>query len=83
LYAIIRLANGALREGIILKRTANRMRILAPGMTETLELRRTGESWSTENGEKVEFHFLATASQLIRGAESRAAAGSSSYGPVI
>jgi len=56
-------------EAVIVHRTRNRMRVIAPGYSDALELRRDGQTWWTEAGEPVQFEFLAdlppTESSLI------------------
>ena len=73
MYTLISFAGAVLVEGLVLSRTANRMRILVSGMKDTLELKRTGENWFTEKGEGVEFCFLASASKLVRDVHTQAA----------
>jgi len=60
MYTLISYPVGVVIEGVIVSRTRNRMRVVAAGMPDALELRRTGSNWLTENGEEVQFEFLAT-----------------------
>jgi hypothetical protein len=55
---MIRYAGGSIVEGVVLARGADRLRVVAPGYPETIELRRTGALWSTDDGEEVEFDFV-------------------------
>jgi hypothetical protein len=58
MYLMIRYAGGSIVEGVVLAREADRLRVVVPGYPETIELRRTGALWSTDNGEEVEFCFV-------------------------
>jgi hypothetical protein len=58
MYLLIRYPGGIIVEGVVLARGRNRMRVVAPGFPETIELRRTGALWSTDNGEQVELDFI-------------------------
>ena len=59
MYTLISYLHGVAIEGVIVSRTRNRMRVVAAGMPDALELRRTGLNWLTEDGEEVQFEFLA------------------------
>jgi hypothetical protein len=60
MYTLISYPAGVVIEGVIVSRTRNRMRVVAAGMPDALELRRTGSDWFTENGEEIRFEFLGT-----------------------
>ena len=58
MYLLIGYAGGLIVEAVLLAKGADRMRVAASGFAETLELKRTGARWSTDDGEEVEFHFV-------------------------
>ena len=58
MYLLIGYAGGIIVEGVVLAKGADRLRVAASAVAETLELRRTGALWSTDDGEEVEFHFV-------------------------
>ena len=59
MYSLMSVAAGMVLEAVIVHRTRNRMRVIVPGFSDALELRRSGQAWFTEVGEPVEFEFLA------------------------
>lgn len=61
MYTLMSVSGGTLFEAILVYRTRNRMRVIAPGFSDALELRRRGQTWSTETGATVEFAVLAAA----------------------
>jgi len=46
-------------EAFILKATKNRIRVVAAGFDDAIQLRRVGQQWFSETGEPVTFEFLA------------------------
>jgi hypothetical protein len=74
LYTWIRYPEGAILEGLIANRSRNRMRILAAGLPDALELKRKGTRWLTDRGEQVELEFLAAISPLVEEAAASNAA---------
>jgi len=58
MYTLISYPVGVVIEGVILNQTEERMRILAPGFSDVLELTRLGSGWITDQGDEVEFEFL-------------------------
>jgi hypothetical protein len=58
MYMLIRYAGGIIVEGVLLAKGRDRLRVAASGFPETIELRRTGALWSTDDGEEVEFYFV-------------------------
>jgi hypothetical protein len=59
MYIWISYPAGVVIEGVIVSFARNRMRVVAPGMLDALELRRAGKKWFTESGEAVQIEFLA------------------------
>jgi hypothetical protein len=59
MYTLIGYPSGIVLEGVIVSRTRNRMRVVAAGRPDALELKRVGNEWFSESGEKIEFEFLA------------------------
>jgi len=83
MYTLVSFAGAVLLDGLVLERTANRMRLVVSGMADALELQRAGEDWFTEKGESVEFQFLATASKPVRRPQPCAAGASGAGYSVI
>jgi hypothetical protein len=73
MYAMICCPGGIIVEAVILSRTRDRMRVVAAGLSDALDLRRSGRDWSMDTGEPVQFEFLAAASPVAREAASPAA----------
>lgn len=58
MYLQIRLSNGMIVEGVLLAQKKNRMRFVAAGFPDTIELKRSGAQWFTASDQPVEFDFL-------------------------
>ena len=58
MYTLIRYPVGTIVEAVVLRKGLDRMRIVAPGFPDALELRRSGAQWVTETGQPVEFDFM-------------------------
>jgi len=58
MYLLIRYPGEVIAEAVLLAKGKNRMRIIAPGFPDAIELKRTGAKWSTCQGEVVEIDFL-------------------------
>ena len=58
MYMLIRYPGGVIVEGVLLAKGRDRLRVAASGFPETIELRRAGGRWFTDDGEQVEFDFL-------------------------
>ena len=58
MYGLIEYPAGVIVEAVVLPVGRNRVRAIAAGFPDTLELRRCGPDWLTEAGEKVTFQFL-------------------------
>lgn len=63
MYTLVSYPAGILLEAIILKQTRNRIRMIAQGIPDTVELRRDSNGWHAEGGERFEFEFLATSAK--------------------
>jgi hypothetical protein len=59
MYALLSYPAGIILEAVIVSRTRNRMRAVAAGLADALELKRTRSGWLTESGETVELEFVA------------------------
>lgn len=59
MYVVISYAGGVILEGLLFKRGKNAVRVLARGMPEALDLKRSADGWRTREGREVEFEFLA------------------------
>ena len=58
MYLLIRYPGGIIVEGVVLAKGTNRLRVVAAGVPDTIELRRTGTAWFTASRVPVEFDFL-------------------------
>ena len=58
MYLLIRYPGRIIVEGVVLAKGSKRLRVAAAGFPETIELKRTGALWSTDDGEQVEFYFV-------------------------
>jgi len=58
MYLLIRFPVGIIVEGVLLAKGRNRMRVVAAGFPDTIELRRSGLQWFTTTRQPVEFDFL-------------------------
>ena len=74
MYLLIGYAGGIIVEGVVLAKGVDRLRVAASGFAETIELRRTGARWSTDDGEEVEFCFVMSDKCQVESAASSAAA---------
>jgi hypothetical protein len=63
MYLLIRYPGGIIVEGVVLARGRNRLRVVAAGFPDAIELRRTGTAWSTASRVPVEFDFLMSDTQ--------------------
>lgn len=61
MHTLLRYPAGVIVEGIIVRQTRTRMRVLAPGFTDVLELKHVHEGWIAENGDRFEFDFIGAA----------------------
>lgn len=59
MYVLLSIASGIVLDAIVMQRTAKWMRVIAPGFSDVLELRRKGQTWLMEGDKPVEFEFLA------------------------
>ena len=60
MYTLISYPAGVVIEGMIVSRGRNRMRVVAAGFSDALELKRRNSRWLTDQGEEVEFEFIAS-----------------------
>ena len=74
MYTLLSYSAGLAVEGVIVTHTQDRMRVFAAGFPDTLELRRSGSRWMTEDGEEVQFEFLAAEAPAAGEISSPAAA---------
>jgi hypothetical protein len=58
MYTLIRYPIGVTVEAVILATGKNRMRVVIPGLPDTIELRRAGSQWFDSDRQPVEFDFL-------------------------
>lgn len=62
MYLLIRYPAGIVIEGVVLAAGKNRLRVISPGFTDTLELKRSGKNWISADGYRVELEFLMSGS---------------------
>ena len=65
MYVLIEFPTGVTVEAVVLSMDRKRARVAAAGFPDTLELRRSGEDWLTETGQKVTFEFLLSKSPEV------------------
>jgi hypothetical protein len=58
MYTLIEYPAGVIVEAIVLAMGQSRVRVVASGLPDTIELSRSGQDWFTEAGQKVTFEFL-------------------------
>ena len=58
MYLLIRYPVGIIVEAVVLAKGRNRLRIVAAGFPDTIELKRSGSQWFTPTRQAVEFEFL-------------------------
>jgi len=58
MYLLIRYPGEVIAEAVVLATGKNRMRVIAPGFPDAIELKRAGAKWSTCRGDVVEIDFL-------------------------
>ena len=70
MYVMIRYPAGIIVEAVALARGRNRMRVVAAGFPDTIEVRRSGQQWFTATRQPVEFDFLMSNSHPSENASS-------------
>jgi hypothetical protein len=58
MYILLNYSVGVIIEGVVLARGRDRLRVVATGIPDTIELRRSGANWFTATQELVEIDFL-------------------------
>ena len=58
MYVLFKYPVGVVVEGVVLANGKNRMRIVAPGFPDVIELRRTGPNWITDDSQCVDLEFI-------------------------
>ena len=58
MYLMIRDAAGVVVEGVVLAKGKNRMRVVAPGFADAIELKRSGNQWMIADNQNVELDFI-------------------------
>lgn len=61
MYMLLRYPAGITLEALLLARRKNRMRVVARGLSDTIELRRSGTLWLDPDRQPVEFDFMMSA----------------------
>jgi len=82
MYLLIRYPSQIIVEGVVLATGRNRMRVVAAGLPDTIELRRSGSQWFTAARQPVEFDFMMSnryhTEQVPSGEPTRAAGANGS-----
>jgi hypothetical protein len=73
MYLLIRYPGGIIVEGVVLAKGRNRLRVVAAGFPDAIELRRTGTAWFTASRAAVELDFLMSGAHQPESAPSTAA----------
>jgi hypothetical protein len=81
MYMLIRYPVGVIVEAVVLAMGRNRMRVVAAGFPDTIELKRTGSQWFTATWQPVEFDFLMSSARQTSSAHHGASL--SSAGPSL
>lgn len=63
MYLLIQYPAGVVVEAMVLAKKRTRMRIVARGFADTIELKRSGSSWVIDGGQQVELEFLLSTSR--------------------
>jgi hypothetical protein len=63
MHTILLYPNGRRADGIILSASYDLMRVVLKRNSDTVELRRVGGVWTSEDGSRIEFELLAIAGQ--------------------
>jgi hypothetical protein len=63
MHTILLYPNGRRADGIILSASQDIMRVVVKRSADTVELRRVGGVWTSEDGSPIEFELLAIAGQ--------------------
>jgi hypothetical protein len=58
MYLLMRYQGGIIVEGVVLAKGKNRLRVVAAGFPDTIEIKRADARWLTSRGELVEIEFL-------------------------
>jgi hypothetical protein len=61
MHTILLYPNGRRADGIILSASYDLMRVVLKRSADTVELRRVGGVWTSEDGSRIEFEMLAIA----------------------
>jgi hypothetical protein len=57
MYLLIGYPSGVIVEAVALAKGRNRLRVVVPGLPDTIELKRAGEQWITAEGQPVSLEF--------------------------
>ena len=62
MYLLIQYPAGVVVEGMVLAKKRSRLRIVARGFADTIELKRSGPNWTVDGRQSVELDFLVSTS---------------------
>jgi hypothetical protein len=65
MHTILQYPNGRRADGIILSASQEIMRVVLRRSADTVELRRVGGVWTSEDGSRIEFDLLAIAGTTV------------------
>jgi hypothetical protein len=58
MYLLIQYPAGVVVEGMVLARKRSRLRVVARGFADVIELKRSGPNWTVDGHQSVELDFL-------------------------
>jgi len=82
MHTILQYPNGRRADGIILSATQDIMRVVVKRRADTVELRRVGGVWTSEDGSRIEFDLLAIAGKTVEAKSCTFSAGGQSFLPM-
>jgi hypothetical protein len=82
MHTILQYPNGRRAEGIILSASEDIMRVVVKRNADTVELRRVGGVWTSEDGSHIEFEWLAIAGNTVEAKPRTFTAGGEAFLPM-
>ena len=82
MHTILQYPNGRRADGIILSASLDMMRVVVRRRADTVELRRVGGVWTSEDGLPIEFELLAIAGKTVEAKPRTFTAGGLAFLPV-
>jgi hypothetical protein len=82
MHTILQYPNGRRADGIILSASQDIMRVVVRRSADTVELRRVGGVWTSEDGSRIEFALMAIAGKAVEAKPHTFTAGGQAFLPV-